>query len=159
MTETIHPKKPILRAIGAKNLLSFGPDGLRLELESLNVLIGPNGSGKSNLLEVLGMLHAAPFDIAQPIRSGGGIRNWLWRRQPTVTAVVEADVDFPGRLHPLQHTIEFTEFDQRFTVLDERIENPSPNPGPTSITGFDTSVRHIARSVSTVTGNSGRPTC
>lgn len=137
MTETVHPQRPILRAIGAKNLLSFGPEGFRLELEPLNVLIGPNGSGKSNLFEVLGLLHAAPSDIAQPIRSGGGIRNWLWRRQSTVTAVVEADVDFPGRQHPLHHTIEFTELDQRFAVVSERIENPPPNPGAASITGFD----------------------
>ena len=47
MTEQPHAKKPTLKRIKAKNLLSFGPDGIDLELSALNVLIGPNGSGKS----------------------------------------------------------------------------------------------------------------
>ena len=89
MNETGHPNRPVLREIAAKNLLSFGPEGLRLELKPLNVLIGANGSGKSNLFEVLGLLKAAPTDLPGPIRSGGGIRNWLWRRDPAHTATVE----------------------------------------------------------------------
>ena len=56
MNETGHANRPVLREIAAKNLLSFGPEGLRLELKPLNVLIGANGSGKSNLFEVLGLL-------------------------------------------------------------------------------------------------------
>ena len=47
-------KLPLFRWISARNLLSFGPDGIDLELGPLNVLIGPNGSGKSNLLELFG---------------------------------------------------------------------------------------------------------
>ena len=49
------PKPPLFQRIKAQNLLSFGPDGIDLELGPLNVLIGPNGSGKSNLLDVISL--------------------------------------------------------------------------------------------------------
>ena len=49
-----------LRRIRATNLLSFGPEGIDLELAALNVLIGPNGSGKSNLLEATGCCKQLP---------------------------------------------------------------------------------------------------
>ena len=45
--------------------------------------------GKSKAL-----LKSAPTEVARPIREGGGIRNWLWRRQPECTASVEAVVDY-----------------------------------------------------------------
>ena len=130
MNETGNLNRPVLREIAARNLLSFGPEGLSLELKPLNVLIGPNGSGKSNLFEVLGLLKAVPTELPGPIRSGGGIRNWLWRRDPANTATLESVVDFPGRQYPLRHKIEFTESNQRFTLLDERIENRVPDPTP-----------------------------
>ena len=142
MNETGNPNRPVLREIAARNLLSFGPEGLKLELKPLNVLIGPNGSGKSNLFEVLGLLNAAPTELAKPIRKGGGVRNWLWKRQPTNTAAVEAVVDyFPGISRPLRHTIEFTESNQRFTLVDERIGEGVPRPEseePTSFYRFST---------------------
>ena len=37
----------LIRRITLQNLLSFGPEGVELELGPLNVPIGPNGSGKS----------------------------------------------------------------------------------------------------------------
>ena len=40
---SIEPATP--RRIRARNLLSFGPEGIDLELSALNVLVGPNGSG------------------------------------------------------------------------------------------------------------------
>ncbi len=40
-----------IERIKASNILSFGPNGIDVELGDLNVLIGPNGSGKSNFLE------------------------------------------------------------------------------------------------------------
>ena len=123
MNESGNLNRPVLREIAAKNLLSFGPEGLRLELEPLNVLIGANGSGKSNLFEVLGLLKAAPVEIAKPIREGGGIRNWLWRKQPECTASVRTVVDTPGRQHSFRHLLEFTEMNQRFMLVEELIEN------------------------------------
>ena len=35
----------VLQQLESRNLLSFGPNTLPLELENLNVLIGPNGAG------------------------------------------------------------------------------------------------------------------
>ena len=71
------------------------PEGLSLDLEPLNVLIGPNGSGKSNLLDGIELLKSAPVQVTDPIRSGGGIRNWIWGRQPGPTAWVETILENP----------------------------------------------------------------
>jgi predicted ATPase len=58
----------LLQRLKARNLLSFGPTGIDLELRPLNVLIGANGSGKSNLLEAIALLRAAPGNLAGPRR-------------------------------------------------------------------------------------------
>ena len=119
-----------LRNISMKNLLSFGPEGISLELASLNVLIGPNGSGKSNLFDSIELLKSAPTQLAGPIRSGGGIRNWIWGRRPGRTCVVETIGSNPhDNRHSLRHKIEFTELDQAFRLVDERVENEHPDPG------------------------------
>ena len=123
MTEQTQASTPPLRRIRAKNLLSFGPDGIDLELSALNVLIGPNGSGKSNLFEVVGLFRAASIDLPHPVRNGGGIRNWIWRGRPESSATVEAVVDNPKGNQPIRHVIEFAESNQEFTLTDERIEN------------------------------------
>ncbi|MBL8951715.1 MAG: AAA family ATPase, partial [Myxococcaceae bacterium] len=67
------------RRVTFKNLLSFGPAGVSVELRPLNVLIGPNGSGKSNFVEAIGLVSAAPSDLTEPIRLGGGVSEWLWK--------------------------------------------------------------------------------
>ena len=119
-----------LRTITLKNLLSFGPDGLTLDLEPLNVLIGPNGSGKSNLLDGMELLKSAPAQLTAPIRSGGGIRNWIWGRQPGPTACVETILENPSdNRHLLRHRIEFRESEQTFRLVDERVENERPDSG------------------------------
>src|ERR1035441_10261455 len=71
--------KRFLRTIKLRNILSFGPDTPELELQSLNVLIGPNGTGKSNLIEAIGLLQSAPGNLLDPVRTGGGIGEWLWK--------------------------------------------------------------------------------
>ena len=119
-----------LRNITLKNLLSFGPEGLSLDLEPLNVLIGPNGSGKSNLIDGIELLKSAPVQVTDPIRSGGGIRNWIWGRQPGPTAWVETILENPNDGNNLlRHRIEFREFEQAFRLVDERVENEHPHPG------------------------------
>ena len=91
-----------MHRIRLENLLSFGPDAQELELEPLNVLIGPNGSGKSNLIEVIGLLRAAPTDVMGPIREGGGTEYWIWRGEPKATdAHVEVVVEQPLFEQPL----------------------------------------------------------
>ena len=126
MTGQTHTSTPTLRRIRAKNLLSFGPEGIDLEMSNLNVLIGPNGSGKTNLFEVIRLLQASPSDLSEPVRTGGGISDWIWRGQPKSSAKVEAIVENPGGHQRLRHVIEFRESGRRFTLVDERIENEHP---------------------------------
>ena len=105
-------------------LLSFGPTGIDLPLESLNVFIGPNGSGKSNLLEVLALLRAAPRNLPIPIKEMGGVVEWLWKGPESPRrATVDLVLDPPQGNMPVRHVLEVTENGQRFEVADERIEN------------------------------------
>ncbi len=88
-----------IRRIRLRNLLSFGPDETDLELGPLNVLIGPNGSGKSNLIAAIGILRAAPRDLAAPISDTGGIGEWLHKWESgDRRGSIGAEVDCPPRL-------------------------------------------------------------
>ena len=116
--------------IKLQNILSFGPDEQELELRPLNVLIGPNGSGKSNLIEVIGLLQAAPWELTTPINNGGGVSQWLWRGQPGASSGhVEAIVANPSGPPALRHGLGFAEQGQQFQLIDERIESEEPYPG------------------------------
>jgi predicted ATPase len=117
----------LIRALKVSGLLSFGPHGLELPLEPLNVLIGPNGSGKSNLLEVLALLKAAPVNLPEPVKEMGGVREWLWKgASAPEEARIEAVVNYPSGRQPLRHALSITENGGRFEVVDERIENEEP---------------------------------
>ena len=100
-----------MHSIKLENILSFGPDSQELELKPLNVLIGPNGSGKSNLIEVMGLLRAAPSDVLAPIREGGGGENWTWRGEPKASEarveVVLGGPLFRSRGQPLRYSVNF----------------------------------------------------
>ena len=118
--------KPLLnpaffKRIKAQNLLSFGPEGIDLELKPLNVLIGPNGSGKSNLLEIFALLQAAPFQLARPVRQGGGASEWVWKGAPDYVASLSAEIVPIDSLFPTRHSIDFTVVNQMFWLCDERI--------------------------------------
>ena len=124
----------LIRRLKVAGLLSFGPEGIDLPLQPLNVLIGPNGSGKSNLLEVLALLRASPSDLPAPIKAMGGVEEWLWKA-PTVAgltnavsvATIDAVVDYPSQEHmPVRHVLEIGRHGDRFEVADERIENERP---------------------------------
>lgn len=127
---------PMLTRIKAQNLLSFGPEGIDLELPALTVLIGPNGSGKSNLLETVGLLRGAPRDLAAPIRSAGGIPNWIWygSEEAYPTASLEASLNLPPLLNNgIIHSMVFLSVGQAFGVQDESIRGETilafkPNP-------------------------------
>lgn len=109
-------------------LLSFGPQGIDLPLEDLNVLIGPNGSGKSNLLEVLALLRASPTNLPHPVKEMGGVKEWLWKGEGSPRrASIDAVVSYPRQ--PVRHVLEITEHGDRFEVVDERIENEKPHAG------------------------------
>ena len=123
--------KRFLRTIKLRNILSFGPDTPELELQSLNVLIGPNGAGKSNLIEAIGLLQSAPTNLLDPIRSGGGIAEWLWKGSDgTPVAEIDATVFYPQGKIPLRHILKFTMVGQRAELWDEAIENEhADSPG------------------------------
>jgi len=70
----------MIKHIKASNLLSFGPDGLDLELQNLNVLIGANGSGKSNFLEIFEVLKSLPKgDLENMLFENGKMSEWVWK--------------------------------------------------------------------------------
>ena len=120
----------LIKTIRLQNLLSFGPDTPELEMRPLNVLIGPNGSGKSNFIEAVGLLQAAPRDLAGAIREGGGIGDWIWRGEPKAsTARIEVRVENPKNQKGLYYRLVFGEKGQRFDVTDELIETAKPFDG------------------------------
>jgi predicted ATPase len=121
-----------IKRLKVSGLLSFGPTGIDLPMENLNVLIGPNGSGKSNFLEVLALLKAAPRDLSEPVKKMGGINEWLWKGDEiTKEAVIQTTLELPEAVLPLRHSMSFGEHGERFEVIDERIENKSPDSDST----------------------------
>lgn len=125
-------EKRFLRSIQLRDLLSFGPDTPELELRSLNVLIGPNGSGKSNLIDAISLLQAAPTDLTEPIRLGGGTAEWIWKGggvMAEVNAVMEPEF-LDARI---RHTVRFYERGQRFHLLEERIDDLEQDGRPAAI--------------------------
>lgn len=120
----------LLTKLKVAGFLSFGPDGVDLPLRGLNVFIGPNGSGKSNLLEILGLLRAAPRNLPDPVKEMGGVREWLWKGEDaTGEGTIEAVVENPKGKMALRHFLAMREHGGRFEVTDERIENESAHPG------------------------------
>ena len=85
-------EKILLNSLSLKNILSFGPEGVDIALQPLNVLVGPNGSGKSNFLEAIRLLQNAPRDIAQPIRENGGISECMWKGGDTGAPLLKASI-------------------------------------------------------------------
>lgn len=119
-----------IQRIKLTNVLSFGPEAQELELKPLNVLIGPNGAGKSNLIEIIGLLQAAPRDLTTPIREGGGVGDWIWRgEQKAPAARIEAVVAYPSGQQALRYVLAFAERGQRFELIEECIANEHPYKG------------------------------
>ena len=120
----------LIRRLKISGMLSFGPKGIDLPMEPLNVLIGPNGSGKSNFIEALALLQAAPRDLSAPVRRMGGISEWLWKGEDAPReAFIEAVVNYPGGEMPLCHKLCIGQQGERFEVRDELISNEHPNDG------------------------------
>ena len=113
----------LLRTLRLTNFLSYGPEGTEIELQPLNVLIGSNGSGKSNLIEAIGLLKAAPTDLAAPIRAGGRMSDWLWKGADSPQMTIESTVSYPEGQMPLRHRISLAPVGQLWEVIDEVVEN------------------------------------
>ncbi|MDR2091917.1 MAG: AAA family ATPase [Azoarcus sp.] len=140
----------LLKSLKLTNFLSFGESSQELELRPLNVVIGPNGSGKSNLIEAIDLIRSTPerSGLRTTIRDGGGVHDWLWKgAAETPVAVIDAVFDYPewlmdlrnrqqtlltgpvGEPPGLRYVLGFSEVEQRFEILDERIENALPDRG------------------------------
>lgn len=114
----------LIRKMKVSGLLSFGREGIDLELKPLNVLIGPNGSGKTNLLETIGLLKASATHLPSPINESGGIKEWLWKGSPpAIKASVDVVIDSSNPDMPIRHAFEILGFNNRVELMDERIEN------------------------------------
>ncbi|MGA2216721.1 MAG: AAA family ATPase [Terracidiphilus sp.] len=130
---------PFLKSLRLDGLLSFPPGSEAIPLTPLNVLIGPNGSGKSNLIEGIELLHALPTGFASAIREGGGVREWLWKGDGTLSSVIEAHIDVDHQLRDgvspslieatdyevpdLRYALSFSDVGQRVEITGEFIED------------------------------------
>jgi predicted ATPase len=116
---------PLLKDIKLKNLLSFGSIPTKFTLNNLNVIIGTNGSGKSNLIDAISLLQAAPSALAVPIRKGGGVYDWIWKgANGSPVALMEVITPHaPTNSVDLRYQFSFTTSNQRFELVDERLEN------------------------------------
>lgn len=114
--------QPFIKTIHARGVLSFAPDSEPLPLTPLNVLIGPNGSGKSNLIEIFELLKALPTDLAEAIRDGGGIGEWLWKGgAKRVGASINADLQVLG-FGDLRYGLGFVSTVQALEVRHEVVQ-------------------------------------
>lgn len=119
-----------IRRITLRNLLSFGPDETDLELGPLNVLIGPNGSGKSNLIAAIGILRAAPRDLAAPISDSGGIGEWLHKWESgDRRGSIGAEVDCSSHCGGLRYSLSIEEQDHELQVCAELVGEDSSASG------------------------------
>jgi len=117
--------KRLLHKLGLTNFLSYGPEGVEIELEPLNVLIGPNGSGKSNFIQALSLLKAAPGEVSAPIRRGGGMPQWPYKGgggSPAIDFEIEATVSYLDAV-PLRYGLHLTRVGQGLELLEETIED------------------------------------
>lgn len=122
-------QNPLIHSLTLKNILSYGAEGLRLDLTSLNVLIGANGSGKSNLIEAIGLLRSTANGLRETVRAGGGVSEWIWKGNAKDAAVIEAIIDNPLGSQPLRHALSFRSEQQAFRLDDERVEEAPATDG------------------------------
>ena len=133
-----------IHRIRLKNLLSFGPKGLELELKPLNVLIGPNGSGKSNFIEVMSLLKAVPTDLPAMIQESGGFADWLWHCEPKPSSL-ELEIALTGAVasEPLHYRVVLASSSEDgssdFRVIEERLQDEGdlPKRAPVFYIGSD----------------------
>ena len=109
----------LLNSIGLKNILSFKDE--KLSLQSLNVLIGPNAAGKSNLIDVIGLLHAAPGDLNAAILRGGGAPAWIRKSEDGSSRVAGIECGFQLGSDALAYSLEFSAANRAFLIERETL--------------------------------------
>jgi predicted ATPase len=123
--------KRLLHTLRLTNILSYGPEGVEIDLLPLNVLIGPNGSGKSNLIEAIRLLNAAPTDLSAAIRAGGGLPEWIWKADATdyPNFTLEGVVVPIDGWDPLRYRLQLTFAGQFSELADEVVESVGAGTG------------------------------
>ena len=114
----------LIERLQVKGLLSFGPDGIDLPLEPLNVIIGPNGSGKSNLLKVLALLRAAPDNLSAYAMETGDVWDWFW--QPSgydANASIDVTAASSSSSASTHHSLAFSPHEDCFKVGREEFRH------------------------------------
>jgi predicted ATPase len=124
---TADTQAPFIQQLQLNNILSFGPDGISLDLLPLNVLIGSNGSGKSNFIEAIALMRAAPRDYRDVVRRGGGMREWLWKGDPEASGHMAWVVVNPVGSQPLRHDLAFQAVGQNFGLAQESVRSSQNN--------------------------------
>ena len=123
--------KRLLHSLRLENFLSYGPEGVQLELEPLNILIGQNASGKSNLIQAVELLRAAPNGLPSFFRQGGGVAEWLYKGGMDLPAAeVAAAVDYPASQDQLEHFLSFTVNGQQLQIVDEAVNSATGSKRP-----------------------------
>lgn len=113
----------MIKHIKASNILSFGPDGLDLELKPLNVLIGANGSGKSNFLELIDLMRSTVSDTNAIFTRGGGVNEWIWKGASDNAASLALTISEEDGAE-IRHSLKFTSNEHRYMILGEKIDSP-----------------------------------
>ena len=122
----------MIKKIKLTNFLSYGAEGVELEMRPLNIIVGPNGAGKSNLLEAIGFLPAATKTLAGPVRTGGGVSDWIYKGAEDGVAKLSVVLEnTPANINlfaapDLQYQIAFASVKDRFEVLEEKLSTTKP---------------------------------
>jgi predicted ATPase len=115
--------KRFIKSLSLKNFLSYGAEGMTIELEPLNVLIGANASGKSNFISAIELLRATAGPMFAPVYSSGGIGEWIYKGGAnSPTAFFAAEINHPDIEHPIRHAVSFGSTQQQGRIVDEVIE-------------------------------------
>ena len=134
----------LIERLQVRGLLSFGPKGIDLELEPLNVLIGPNGSGKSNLLAVLGLLRATTGDLGAYFEGTGEAQEWFWK-SPTnrsaryQEALISTTTKCPSGVGVLEHAMSLVPAGSFALITEESVVRCN-KPGDLATSVYDSGV-------------------
>ena len=122
----------LINSMRIKGLLSF--KDMSLDMRPLNILIGPNASGKSNLIEMVALLQATPRNLADFIRGGDGITEWLWKGVDNIGGVairgsIDVTLNVPSESRLLRYTLEIGRRGNYFDITKESLEYERPDAG------------------------------
>jgi predicted ATPase len=115
----------LIERVRLQNFLSFGPEGVDVELQPLNVLVGPNGSGKSNFLRGIDFLRKAPEGADAFRREGESAGDFLYKGINFSDGITLGFCYRTGEKNwRANYSVELSDVPQRgdFVIITERLE-------------------------------------